>query len=130
MIPPKVKEFLLSAQNAFNLIASSQRSFSTLRRYMKRLPIPNLNWKLIHIAPVDPHRVIGESITCKELLRRHIPGGTEEDNDWLDSLGDQINQPSTKVIAIHCEAALMALACKPSGEAAKAAGLEEVFPRF
>ena len=98
---------------------------------MKRLPIPSLNWKLIHIVPIDPHLVIGENITCRELLRRYIPGGgTEKDNDWLDLLGDQINQPSTKVIAIHCEAAFMALACNPSGEAAKAAGLEEVFSRF
>ena len=98
---------------------------------MKRLPIPSLNWKLIHIAPVDPHRVIGEDIICRELLRRHIPGGgTEEDNDWLDTLGDEINQPSTKHIAIHCEAALMALAHNPSGDTAKAAGLEEVVVRF
>ena len=98
---------------------------------MKRIPILNLNWKLVHITPVDPPQVLGGNITCRQLLERHIPGGrTEEDNDWLDSVGDQINQPSTKVIAIHCEAALMALACKPSGEAAKAAGLEEVFPRF
>ena len=98
---------------------------------MKRLPLPSLNWKLIHIAPVDPPRVPGENITCKQLLEKHIPGGrTEEDNNWLDLLGDDINRPLTKYIAIHCEAALMALAYNPSGESAKTAGLEEVVARF
>ena len=130
-LPPNVKGFILSAQNNFNLIAASQRSLCALRRYMKRIPIPNLNWKLIHITPVDPPRVLEGNITCRQLLEMHIPGGrTENDNDWLGLLGDEINQPSTKHIAIHCEAALMALAHNPSGDTAKAAGLEEVVVRF
>ena len=130
-LPPNIKGLILSAQNNFNLIAASQRSLCALRRYMKRIPIPNLNWKLIHITPVDPPRVLEGNITCRQLLEMHIPGGrTEKDNDWLDLLGDEINQPSTKHIAIHCEAALMALAHNPSGDTAKAAGLEEVVVRF
>ena len=124
-LPPNVKVFLISAQNNLNLIAASQRSLCTLRRYMKRIPILNLNWKLIHITPVDPPRVLEGNITCRQLLEMHIPGGrTEKDNDWLDLLGDEINQPST-----NCEAALMALACNPSGDTAKTVGLEEVVAR-
>ena len=130
-ISPAVREALLSLQNGFSLVAAWNRSLRALRQHMKRLPISQLKWKLIHIAPINPHRLPGPDLTCKELLKRYIPGGgTEEDDDWLALLGEGWQDSSRKTVAIHCEAALMALACSPSGEAAKTAGLEEVFVCF
>ena len=95
---------------------------------MRRLPASQLKWNLIHIIPVGPpHHLTGSGITYGEFLKKHIPGGaTEKDDVWLGPLSEGLDAPHVDNFQVHHDATLMALACGPSGELAKNAGLEKV----
>ena len=94
---------------------------------MKRLSVSQLAWKLIHITPMNPHNLLASDTTCGDVLRSYISGGVSvEDDDWLAPLSQKLDVPYANDIQIHAEAVLMALASNPSGESAKATGLEEV----
>ena len=76
---------------------------------------------------MNPYHILASDITCGDVLRSYISGGVSvEDDDWLPPLSQKLDVPYAKYIQIHAEAVLMALASNPSGESAKATGLEEV----
>ena len=92
---------------------------------MARVTTSQLDWKLIHIAPIHP---IDSSagLSCMDVLQQYVPTLTTQDDIWIKPLEKKLNEPYMSQSRIHCEATLMALAANRSAVLLKSAGIEDV----
>ena len=92
---------------------------------MARVTTSQLDWKLIHIAPIHPID-LSAGLSCMDVLQQYVPTLTTQDDIWIKPLEKKLNEPYMSQSRIHCEATLMALAANRSAVLLKSAGIEDV----